>query len=626
MSAIFGETLTFAQADGSEVRLVAFGDESYAYYETPAGYTAVYDEDLGKFCYAEVASGQFVSTAVPVTGGPPAGLPRGLREAPQVRQQRHMARRVERRAPPILDVEGIGGRGAQRTFGPNKGLLQGRRVSSGVVRGLTILVTFKDVTSNVTAADVTAMLNGANYTANGNFCSAREYFRVVSAGKLDYSNDVVGPFQLSHERSYYITHLLVEEALDLAIASGVDLRRYDSRREGMVDALSVMYAGQTQYLDELWPHNAWLQLSRGATRTGFYMLTSLGRTSADLSIGTFCHENGHMLCRFPDIYDYGNRDNDAQQSAGMGVFCLMGAGNHLNSGRTPSPICAYLRDLVGWCDDEVDLSVPGSYVARHGDYGRLLRYRHPGRENEYYLIENRSKLGLDGHLPASGLAIYHCDTLGSNEWQAGSTARHYQCAVLQADGHLDLEQNLNRGDGGDLYGPTAGVALSHATRPAATWWDGADSGLIVAGIGAPGAEISFRVGSAGPVPATVVRAEVSPNLRIPDDDPAGVSSVLTLNAPGTVRELRVGLKIAHTYVGDLRVELISPTGRRVLLHGQAGGGQDNLDLTYDSRPPSGLTAMVGQPVQGAWILRVADVVRMDAGTLSHWSLEIAPGA
>jgi subtilisin-like proprotein convertase family protein len=124
----------------------------------------------------------------------------------------------------------------------------------------------------------------------------------------------------------------------------------------------------------------------------------------------------------------------------------------------------------------------------------------------------------------------------------------------------------------------------------------------------------------------VVRAEARPNRRIPDNDPAGISSVLNVNGQGTVRWLRVKVKIRHTHIGDLRVELISPTGRRALLHGQVGGGKDNLDVTYDSTPPSALTAMVGQPVQGGWILRVADVLRRSTGTLQRWSLEAKPGA
>ena len=57
---------------------------------------------------------------------------------------------------------------------------------------------------------------------------------------------------------------------------------------------------------------------KGQMRTDLYLLTSLGRTPADLTIGTFCHENGHLLCRFPDMYDYGERDGDSLKSAGIG--------------------------------------------------------------------------------------------------------------------------------------------------------------------------------------------------------------------------------------------------------------------------------------------------------------------
>ena len=75
----------------------------------------------------------------------------------------------------------------------------------------------------------------------------------------------------------------------------------------------------------------------GNMRTNFYLLTGLGSSPSDLTIGTFCHENGHLLCRFPDMYDYGNRDGDGVKSAGIGSYCLMGAGNHLNSAFTRTP-------------------------------------------------------------------------------------------------------------------------------------------------------------------------------------------------------------------------------------------------------------------------------------------------
>ena len=241
-------------------------------------------------------------------------------------------------------------------------------------------------------------------------------------------------------------------------------------------------------------------------------------------------------------------------------------------------------------------------------------------------MENRSKMALDAHLPASGLAVYHCDTLGSNEWQEGTATRHYQCALLQADGQHDLEKNINRGDGGDLYGPVAGVALSDSTSPAGRWWDGSGAGLVLSGLGAPGAEIPFRAGPLGPVPDEVIRAEASPRLRIPDNNPAGVSSVLTLSGQGTVRHLRVSLKItAHLHR--------RPAGGAGLPHrapgaaarpGRRGPGRP-LHVIRDEAP-FGPRRAGGQPVPGPWVLRVADVLRQDKGTLEWWSLEVTPGA
>lgn len=502
MSAITGEILTFSQEKGPDVKLRVFGDEFYSRYENLNGYTVVYDVDLGRFCYAYLIKGEFVSSGVDLSRAPPEKIWRHLKESEQVRNDKFEARYVKMNPP----AEPYQPTATLKTFGPNKGLLEGRRLSEGDIKGLTILVQFKDVKSTVTREDVDRMLNGENYTENGNFCSVREYFQLMSGGKLNYTNVVVGPVTLSKNRQYYVAHLLVEEALDLAIASGVNLKEFDSRGEKIVDAINFLYAGQTQYIGELWPHNYYLDLSRGDMKTHFYMLSSLGRSKEDLSIGTLCHENGHMLCRWPDIYDYGVRDGDFEKSAGLGYYCLMSAGNHNNSGRTPSPVCAYLRYLVGWCDNVVLLDKPGEYQVAHGDYNTayIFKSRKCHDEefcNEFFLIENRSQLSLDKYIISSGLAVYHCDTLGSNEWQGGTPTKHYQCGLLQADGHLDLETNRNMGDETDLFKETAGITISHNTLPSSNLWDGSESGLIISNISAPGQIITFQVGTSGVSPA-----------------------------------------------------------------------------------------------------------------------------
>ena len=619
MSAVFGELLMFRQEEGPEVQLIVTGDERYARYETQEGYTAVYDAECGLFCYALLHQGRFVSSGVVIGNAPPAGLRRHLKEDPEVRRRQVAVRRLADLPPAPLHASTE----TMRTLGPNEGLLEGRRLAIGPVRGLTILVEFQDVRSTVTMADVNDMLNGQNYTRNGNFCSAREYFGLVSNGRLDYTNNVVGPFQLSRNRQYYVNNLLVKEALDLAVASGVDLSLYDSRREGIVDALNILYAGQTLYMGELWPHNHYIGLQYGAMRTYFYLLTSMGRSSADLSIGTFCHENGHLLCRFPDMYDYGERDGDDIDSAGIGAYCLMGSGNHNNNGRTPSPVCVYLRELAGWCDNVITLNGrSGQINAIHGEYGTALKHS-TDKRNEYFLIENRSKFGLDQGIPSSGLAVYHCDTRGSNEWQEGTPTRHYQCALLQADGHLELERNVNQGDGGDLFQTVQGVALSHTTTPSSRQWDGADSGLVISQVSAPDASITFVLGEQAAMPT--VRGEAVPAVVIPDNDPAGVSSTIAIGPAGVIRYLKVAVDITHTYIGDLIVELVAPSGEQVRLHNRSGAGSDNLLTTYDSTPGSVLVPLVGQPAQGNWVLSVRDVAGQDIGKLNRWSLELSLG-
>ena len=86
MSAIFGEALTFGQANGPDVPLKVFGDEHYARYEDLNGYTAVYDDERGLFCYARLSAGSFRSTGVPLSS--------------PLRRNRASSAGTQRRSPP----------------------------------------------------------------------------------------------------------------------------------------------------------------------------------------------------------------------------------------------------------------------------------------------------------------------------------------------------------------------------------------------------------------------------------------------------------------------------------------------------------------------------------------------
>jgi len=121
-----------------------------------------------------------------------------------------------------------------------------------------------------------------------------------------------------------------------------------------------------------------------------------------------------------------------------------------------------------------------------------------------------------------------------------------------------------------------------------------------------------------------VRAASRPALRIPDDDPDGVTDTILFGEAGTVGALKVELDVTHTFIGDLRVELTSPTGQTAVLHNRGGGQRDNLILTLDSAGNGELGNLIGGGIAGEWKLKVADVAGEDVGKLNAWGLEIQP--
>ncbi|HWN69729.1 MAG TPA: proprotein convertase P-domain-containing protein, partial [Haliangium sp.] len=78
----------------------------------------------------------------------------------------------------------------------------------------------------------------------------------------------------------------------------------------------------------------------------------------------------------------------------------------------------------------------------------------------------------------------------------------------------------------------------------------------------------------------------------------------------------VAVNITHTFIGDLVVELRSPTGGVAVLHNRTGGSTDDLVATF--RP----TNFNGQSSAGNWTLHVRDVASIDLGTLNTWTLTV----
>lgn len=109
-------------------------------------------------------------------------------------------------------------------------------------------------------------------------------------------------------------------------------------------------------------------------------------------------------------------------------------------------------------------------------------------------------------------------------------------------------------------------------------------------------------------------------------DRAVVTSNLEVEEAGPISELRLSVDIVHTYVGDLRVELLAPDGSAVLLHDRTNGDADNLQTSYTPATTPALSALAGKSIQGSWKLRVRDLASFDEGELRGWSLSARIGA
>lgn len=117
----------------------------------------------------------------------------------------------------------------------------------------------------------------------------------------------------------------------------------------------------------------------------------------------------------------------------------------------------------------------------------------------------------------------------------------------------------------------------------------------------------------------VVDLEVQPNLQIPDVG-APILSAIDIQEDGRISDLRVRVEIRHTYIGDLRVDLIAPDGSSVVLHNHSGGSADDLVRTYSPQTVPALRALLDRPIRGRWQLRVVDRFRFDVGRLHMWRL------
>ncbi|MBM3323492.1 M6 family metalloprotease domain-containing protein, partial [candidate division WOR-3 bacterium] len=352
--------------------------------------------------------------------------------------------------------------------------------------------------------------------------SMRDYYLEVSHDSLTVEGEVVGWYRLDRPYSYYLgdsfgifgdyphnSQGLVSDLVARADPD-VDFSRF-AGPDRLVDGLLIVHAGpgaeETRSQRDIWSHK-W-QLSDNtfgspgvvATQDGVnvdvYSVQPERFSNGSLTtIGVFCHEYGHIL-GMPDLYD------TDYSSAGLGVFCLMAAGSWARAsesdlpGSSPVHPCAWNKYLVNWTrpeslepgltDSVAGAPIPAaagstlSYRILNNPNGVDWRFGSPGR-GEYFLVENRQRVGFDAGLPGSGLLILHVD-----ESRTGNDNEHRPLVgILRADRSPSFVLPLDdRGSDAHLWKASdSGVHVRSV--PSTSFYDGVPSGVAVDRISATG--------------------------------------------------------------------------------------------------------------------------------------------
>jgi kexin len=118
--------------------------------------------------------------------------------------------------------------------------------------------------------------------------------------------------------------------------------------------------------------------------------------------------------------------------------------------------------------------------------------------------------------------------------------------------------------------------------------------------------------------ASLALLQTNLGLAVPDNTPAGVSlEFVVTNAGFRVEHATLTVTLPHPHYGDLAITLISPGGavsRLAELHPSSGGSYDGWTLNS--------VWHWGEPAQGTWTVRIADLAAGHDGTLAALRLDL----
>ncbi|MGB3789713.1 MAG: S8 family serine peptidase [Phormidesmis sp.] len=109
-------------------------------------------------------------------------------------------------------------------------------------------------------------------------------------------------------------------------------------------------------------------------------------------------------------------------------------------------------------------------------------------------------------------------------------------------------------------------------------------------------------------------------ISIPDDDPRGVFSSVSISESGTLQDIKVFIQAEHEFLSDLSFTLVAPNKQTVLIQGRTLGRQTRLQRTYSLVGTPALRQLLNSPIAGRWQLHIIDHMPGSVGRLNKWEL------
>lgn len=104
------------------------------------------------------------------------------------------------------------------------------------------------------------------------------------------------------------------------------------------------------------------------------------------------------------------------------------------------------------------------------------------------------------------------------------------------------------------------------------------------------------------------------NISIPDGGSSATSSIAVSGESSAPSDLKVHVKIVHSYRGDLRITIIAPSGASAVLKSPSGSDSANDVNTTYTVDASGVSP------NGTWKLKVEDIYNGDTGYIDDFGL------